>query len=273
MKAHRQQTAWRKKLYEVIYEADTRAGKIFDISLLIAILLSLAVVAWESIPGLDNTLHDALYYAEWVLTVLFSLEYVARLLAVRQPIRYATSFYGIIDLMAVLPTYLSILFPGLQYMMVWRSLRLLRIFRVLKLVPFLNEAGVLVNALVQSRRKILIFFTSLVIYVLIFGTLMYVVEGPENGFTSIPVGIYWAVVTMTTTGFGDVVPHTALGQTLASLVMLVGYSIIAVPTGIVSVEIARAMRTESAPTRICPSCLKEGHDEDAVYCKFCGSAL
>ncbi|MBL8018862.1 MAG: ion transporter [Leptospirales bacterium] len=262
---------WRLRLYETVYESETTAGKLFDICLLIAIVASLIVVAWESVPDLSETQLRVLSTIEWSLTVLFTFEYILRLIVVRRPLRYVASFYGLVDLVAIAPMYLAIFVPGMQYMIVWRSLRLLRVFRILKLGPFVQEASQLTEALVASRRKIIVFFSSLAILAFIFGTFMYVIEGPDNGFKSIPIAIYWAVVTMTTTGFGDIVPRTGLGQAIASFIMLLGYAILAVPTGIITAELAS--RHHKITTQTCPSCLKQGHETDAKHCKFCGTAL
>jgi voltage-gated potassium channel len=262
-------SGWRLRLYETIYEAETPAGRAFDIGLLICIVASLIVVAWESVPNLDPTLASVLNGFEWTLTGLFTLEYLLRLIAVRRPFRYVTSFYGLVDLAAILPVYLAVFIPDLHYMIVWRSLRLLRVFRILKLGPFVQEASLLQEAIAASRRKIIVFFSALAVLAFVFGTLMYAIEGPHNGFTSIPVGVYWAVVTMTTTGFGDIVPRTSIGQAIASFVMLLGYAILAVPTGIITAELSR----RDVTTHACPACLKYGHEKDAIHCKYCGSKL
>jgi voltage-gated potassium channel len=214
-----------------------------------------------------------LYALEWLFTVLFTIEYCLRLLSVRRPLRYATSFFGVVDLLAVIPTYLSILVPGSQYLLVIRILRLLRVFRLLKLSEYVMEADTLRRALRASRRKISVFISAVVLLVVIIGALMYVVEGEANGFTSIPVSIYWAIVTLTTVGYGDLSPKTPLGQMVASVVMVIGYGIIAVPTGIVSVELAHAVRERGISGQACPSCSAEGHDPDAVFCKYCGAKL
>ncbi len=214
----------------------------------------------------------ALRGIEWVFTILFSVEYVLRLICVDRAIRYARSFYGVVDLLAVVPTYLSVLLPGAQSLIVIRGLRLLRVFRVLKLAQFVGEARVMGAALHASARKIIVFLGTVLTLMLIIGALMYLIEGGEHGFTSIPASIYWTVVTMTTVGYGDIAPVTVPGQFLASIVMILGYGIIAVPTGIVTVELASATR-RSVSTRTCPSCLKEGHDRDAEFCKLCGSRL
>jgi voltage-gated potassium channel len=263
----------RARLHEVIFEADTRAGRLFDLALIWLILLSVATVILESIREVREQYTGPLHAIEWLFTLLFTVEYVLRLMSVRRPLRYATSFFGVIDLLAIIPTYLSILVPGSQYLLVIRILRLLRVFRVLKLAEYITEADTLRRALRASRRKISVFLTAVVLLTVIIGTLMYVVEGEEHGFTSIPVSIYWAVVTLTTVGYGDLSPRTPVGQMVASIVMVIGYGIIAVPTGIVSVELAQAARKQIVTTQSCPVCAAEGHDPDARYCKYCGATL
>ena len=263
----------RARLHEIIFEADTRAGRLFDLTLIWLILLSVATVILESVRSVRAQYGDLLYTLEWVFTLLFTVEYVLRLLSVRRPLRYATSFFGIVDLLAIIPTYLSIFIPGSQYLLVIRILRLLRVFRLLKLSEYVTEADTLRTALHASRRKISVFLSVVVLLVVVIGSLMYVVEGEEHGFTSIPVSIYWAIVTLTTVGYGDLSPRTPLGQILASLVMVIGYGIIAVPTGIVSVELAHATRQQRMMKQLCPACGAEGHDPDAVYCKYCGASL
>jgi voltage-gated potassium channel len=263
---------WRGRLHEVIFEADTRAGRAFDVTLIGLILLSVLAVMLESLRGVRERYGAALYAAEWGFTLLFTFEYVLRLASVRRPLRYASSFFGVVDILAIVPTYLSLLVAGSHYLLVVRILRLLRIFRILKLAEHLSEADVLMRALRASRRKISVFILTVLTMVVVIGTLLYVIEGEENGFTSIPVGIYWAVVTLTTVGYGDISPKTPAGQTLAAVVMIIGYGIIAVPTGIVTVEIAQAAR-KPVSTQSCPSCSAQGHDVDAVYCKYCASKL
>jgi voltage-gated potassium channel len=262
---------WRRRLHEIVFEADTPAGRAFDLALLVAILLSIVAVVLESLPDLRREYGRTLLAVEWAFTALFTIEYVVRLLCVTRPARYAASFFGIVDLLAVVPSYLTLVFPGSPSFVVLRAVRLLRVFRILKLARFLEDANLLVRALKASQRKISVFFGSLVTIVLIMGTLMYLIEGEENGFTSIPQGMYWAVVTMTTVGYGDVVPRTVLGRILATVVMILGYAIIAVPTGIVSVELAHAGRPVS--TQACPGCGRQGHDTDAYHCKYCGHLL
>ena len=269
--SERRQDSWQARLHEVIFEADTPAGKIFDIALLSAILLSVVAVMLESIAAVSARYGAELRLTEWLFTALFTVEYALRLLSVRRPLRYATSFFGLVDLLAILPTYLSLLVPGTHSLMAVRTLRLLRIFRVFKLTRYVGEAKVLSAALRASRAKILVFLWAVLTIVVLVGALMYVIEGAEHGFTSIPKSIYWAIVTMTTVGYGDMAPQTALGQLLASALMIVGYAIIAIPTGIVSVELASAHRAVS--TQACPVCGSGGHDPDARHCKRCGAAL
>jgi voltage-gated potassium channel len=262
---------WRRRLHEIIFEADTPAGRAFDVTLLLAILMSVLAVLLESMPEIRREHGEALRAVEWTFTVLFTIEYGLRLISVTRPARYAVSFLGVVDLLAILPTYLAVLFPATQSLIVIRAVRLLRVFRILKLARFLEDADILIRALSASRRKITVFLGSLLTIVLIVGTLMYLIEGEEHGFTSIPRSMYWAVVTLTTVGYGDIVPKTAVGRILAAFVMILGYSIIAVPTGIVSVEIAHATRPIS--TQACPACGRQGHDPDARHCKHCGEPL
>jgi len=261
---------WRGKLHEVIFGWETRGGRLFDIGLILAILLSVLAVMLESIGEFRDAYGEAIYYAEWIFTVLFTIEYGLRLSSVERPGKYATSFFGIIDLLAILPTYLSIFFPGAQYLLVIRLLRILRVFRVLKLAKYVASANVILAALKASAHKIAVFMATVLILVTIVGSLIYFVEGAENGFTSIPRSIYWAIVTVTTVGYGDISPQSILGQLLASLVMLMGYAIIAVPTGIVTVELAR-LRTEQVAD--CQRCGSPEHDSDARFCKRCGERL
>jgi voltage-gated potassium channel len=262
---------WRVRLHEVIFEADTPAGRGFDVGLLIAILVSVVAVVLESVADLRREYGVVLRAVEWIITVAFTVEYALRLVAVDHPWRYARSFFGIVDLLAIAPTYLALVVPEAHSLLVIRSIRLLRVFRILKLGHFLGEAQQLVTALRASRRKITVFLGGIVTIVVIVGTLMYVIEGEEHGFTSIPTSMYWAVVTMTTVGYGDIAPRTPLGQLLAALLMILGYAIIAVPTGIVSVELAHAGRAISR--QACPACGAEGHDVDATHCKYCGAHL
>ena len=262
----------RYRWYRVVFHHDSPAERNFDLLLIVVILASVLVVVLDSVPGIKARWHLPLYVAEWVFTVLFAAEYAVRLWVVRNPWRYARSFYGVIDLLAILPTLLSLLFPASTSLAVIRALRLLRIFRVLKLVEYSSEAGVLMQALWRSRRKILVFLTTVLTVVVVFGALMYLVEGPANGFTSIPTAMYWAVVTMATVGFGDIAPHTALGRFIASVLILIGYSIIAVPTGIYTAELARSLQPRRLRAR-CPQCGLPEHEADAWYCRKCGHAL
>lgn len=263
---------WRTVLREVIFEADTPTGKGFDIVLIVSILVSVAAVMLDSIGAMQSLYGSQLYQIEWFFTLIFTVEYLLRLLCVGRPFKYAISFYGVVDLLAIIPTYLSLFLPGSQYLLVIRILRILRIFRILKLVPYLGEAQLLMKALRKSGRKIAVFIYTVLTLVVIFGSLMYVIEGGEHGFTSIPRSIYWAIVTMTTVGYGDIAPQTSLGQALASIVMILGYGIIAVPTGIVTVEMSQAFGRKVS-TSVCSECSAEGHDVDARHCKFCGAVL
>lgn len=263
----------KSRLYEVVFESDTPAGKTYDVGLLICIVASVIVVALESISTLQSQFDRWLYILEWIFTIIFTLDYIARLWIVKNKRQYIFSFFGIIDLLSILPTYLGLFLVGAQSLMVIRSIRLLRIFRVFKLTRYVGEGQNLAQALRQSRPKIIVFLVTISTSVIITGTVMYLVEGPEHGFTSIPKSIYWAIVTMTTVGYGDLAPQTALGQTLASFIMILGYGIIAVPTGIVSAEMVALKHKEKITTQVCPHCLKEGHDHDAIFCKFCGGSL
>jgi voltage-gated potassium channel len=263
---------WRHRLHEIVFEAETPAGKRFDVGLLWVIVASVAVVVAESVPELGAAYGDLFHALEWAFTILFTVEYLLRLAAVRRPWVWARSLFGVIDLLAVLPTYLALVLPGAQTLLVLRALRLLRIFRILKLAEFVREASLLRAALAGSRRKILLFLGTVLILVLIIGSLMYLVEGEAAGFASIPLSMYWAVVTLTTVGYGDLAPQSALGRLLASIVMLLGYSILAVPTGIFTSELLAAWRGKVS-TEACPSCGADGHDADARHCKFCGARL
>jgi voltage-gated potassium channel len=266
--------SWRENLRVIIFEADTPAGKAFDVALLVAIVLSVTAVMLESVAWVRRDYGVELSLIEWLFTLLFTVEYVLRLAVVPRASQYARSFFGVVDLLAILPTYLSVLVPGAQSLLVIRGLRLLRIFRVFKLGRFLGEANLLTQALTRSRHKVTVFLGTVLILVTILGAVMYLIEGPENGFTSIPLAVYWAVVTMTTVGYGDLVPQTVLGQTLAAMVMILGYSIIAVPTGIITAEIVEtAVASRKVTTRCCPHCMSEGHEPTAGYCKDCGGAL
>lgn len=263
---------WRHRMHEVIFEADTPAGRGFDVALLWCIVISVLAVVLESVPQIRAQYAFPLRVLEWTFTILFTVEYALRLISVGRPLRYALSFYGLVDLLAIVPTYVSILLPGAQTLIVIRALRLLRVFRILKLVHFVNEARQLVLAIRASVRKIIVFLGAVMTLVLIIGTVMYLIEGEANGFDSIPRGIYWAIVTLTTVGYGDIAPSTLLGQIFAGAVMILGYAIIAVPTGIVTVELSRATDRKIS-TQACPQCSAEGHDSDALCCKFCGARI
>jgi voltage-gated potassium channel len=268
-------SGWRRKLFIVVFEADTRAGRLFDLLLIGVILASVIVVVLDSMRPIGAALRTAFEVMEWCFTLIFTVEYVLRLACVERPLRYAISLFGIIDLVAVLPTYLAFFFPDLHALIDVRILRLLRIFRILKMGAYIAEYSALGRALAASRRKIFIFLSFVVMVVLVMGTLMYVIEGPENGFTSIPVGMYWAVVTMTTVGFGDITPRTDLGRLIASFQMLLGWGILAVPTGIVSAEFtAQSFRRPGLwVLRACPACGHTGHEPEARFCKDCGAPL
>lgn len=268
---------WRKRLHEIIFEADTPAGLAFDAGLLLAILGSVTFVMLASVEPIHAAYRELFDAAEWAFTALFTVEYGLRLLSVRRPLRYATSFFGVVDLLSILPTWLGLFLTGANSLMVVRTLRLLRAFRVFKMASYLVESRVLMLALARSRQKIFVFLTAVLCAVVVAGTLMYVVEGPENGFTSIPVSVYWAIVTITTVGYGDISPHTPLGQAIAACMMVLGYGVLAVPTGIVSVELAEAARSPTETgvigTQHCSVCALDAHDGDAKFCKRCGHAL
>ncbi|MCF7203432.1 ion transporter [Pseudomonas oligotrophica] len=264
--------SWRERLYVIIFFTSTPAGRRFDTALLIVIFASLVVVMLDSVAAVKQQHGALLATLEWTFTALFALEYLMRIYSHPEPRKYIFSFYGAIDLLSVVPAFIALLYPDAQYLLIVRVIRMLRVFRVLKLTPYLSQANFLLVALRGSRQKIIVFLLSVSTLVIVYGTLMYVIEGPENGFTSIPMSIYWAVVTLTTVGFGDIVPHTALGKALATLVMITGYSIIAVPTGIFTAELANAMRGEGLQLK-CPSCSKDSHEASAAFCSQCGSQL
>ncbi len=266
------QVKWQFVLHEIIFEADTPKGKLFDVLLIFCILFSVVIVMLDSVTTIRTQYGTSLYVIEWIVTILFTIEYMLRIICVGRPIRYITSYFGVVDLLAILPTYLSLVLPGSHYLMVIRILRVFRIFRVLKLAKYLGETSMLVTALKASSRKISIFLFFVLTLVVIIGSLMYMIEGHKNGFTSIPRGVYWAIVTLTTVGYGDISPNTAIGQALAAVVMILGYGIIAVPTGIVTFEMAGAFEREITTTS-CPECASEGHDKDAEYCKYCGAKI
>lgn len=262
----------RYRWYRRVFHHDAPDERNFDLWLIAAILASVTVVILDSVPAVKERWHGVLYLAEWFFTLLFTAEYALRLWVVRKPLRYARSFYGVIDLLAILPTFLSLLFPASASLTVIRALRLLRIFRVLKLVEYSSEAGVLIEALLRSRRKIFVFIATLLTIVVIFGALMYVVEGPDKGFTSIPTGMYWAIVTVATVGFGDIAPTTSFGRFITSVLIVIGYSIIAVPTGIYTAELARSMQPKRRVVR-CVECGLPDHETDAWHCRKCGRSL
>ena len=261
------------KTYEIIFEADTKEGRLFNVVLLVCIIISIITIILESVQPIRERFGTALKVLEWLITLLFTMEYVARIWSVKDKRRYVFSFMGIIDLLSVLPTYIALVFTGAQSFMVVRSLRLLRIFRIFKLSRYVGEGQYLMRALKASQHKIIVFLLTVMTSVIIAGTIMYMIEGPEHGFKDIPTSIYWAIVTMTTVGYGDIAPQTSLGQAIASLIMILGYGIIAVPTGIVSSEMISMKKDERITTQVCPHCLKEGHDVDAVHCKYCGGKL
>ncbi|QRM90892.1 ion transporter [Lacinutrix sp. WUR7] len=267
---------WRLKLQEIIYEADTPAGKLFDVVLLITIIASIILVMLESVRSIDLKYHNLLNISEWVITILFSLEYVARIITVKKPLKYITSFYGVIDLLSTIPKYLSLIFGGVHALAALRALRLLRVFRILKLARYLGASNNLLTAIKASRVKISVFLFAVVIISIILGTIMYMVEGEENGFTNIPKSVYWCIVTLTTVGYGDIAPQTPIGQFIASIVMILGYGIIAVPTGIVTSELTKTMGPDKkihTNTQACPNCSKEGHKDNAEFCYSCGHKL
>lgn len=268
------QQNWKQKLFTIIFEADTKAGRIFDLALLFFILLSLAIVMLESMKSVNDIYGRELFTLEWIVTILFTIEYVLRLISVERPVKYMTSFYGIIDLLSILPTYLSLLIPGSHFLLAIRALRLMRVFRILKLSQFVREGTTIVLAMKASARRISIFLSFVVLLSIILGALIYVVEsGVNEKYSSIPQSVYWAIVTITTVGYGDISPITPVGKLIASFIMLLGYAIIAVPTGIVTVELSRSARRDETNTTACPNCSAYGHDPDAKFCKYCGHSL
>lgn len=267
-------SSWRDKLHEIIFEADTPAGKAFDVVLMILILVSIVEVMVESVNEFARDYGRLLLIIEWILTIIFTIEYILRIISVKKPWKYITSFYGIIDFLAIVPTFLTLVITVFQakYLIVIRAFRLIRIFRIFKLARFLREGQTILVAMRASLAKITVFLTFVVLLVLIFGSLMYLIEAnADSGFTNIPRSIYWAIVTITTVGYGDIAPATPLGQFLAAIIMLLGYAVIAVPTGIVTMELVNA--NNKTNTQACPSCSREGHDDDADFCKFCGEKL
>lgn len=265
--------SWRSRLHDTIYESNTKAGKTFDIALLILIVASIVTVMLDSMPGLKPEYGRLFFTLEWIFTIIFTIEYILRLICIRRPLRYVFSSLGIIDLLAIIPSYLSFFFAGAQSLLVFRALRLLRVFRIFKLTHFLSEMQFLGSAIRGSLKKIAIFMLIVLSVVIILGSIMYLVEGTENGFHSIPDSIYWAIVTITTVGYGDIAPVTPLGKFIASLIMFIGYGIIAVPTGIVTTEMVMKARQKGHHSEACPSCGREGHDADAAHCKWCGEKL
>ncbi len=280
MKEHKIHSGWRHRLHEIIYEADTPMGKFFDVTLSVLIIVSVILVMLESVKEIDLGYHRILLGLEWVVTIFFTLEYIARIISIKKPLKYVFSFYGIIDLISTIPLYLSYIFAGSQVLLAVRAFRLLRIFRILKLVKFLGEASQLGAALKASRAKIAVFIYVVLILSVIMGTLMYLIESDEAGFTSIPRSIYWTIVTLTTVGYGDIAPQTNLGQFIATIIMVLGYGIIAVPTGIVTVEFSKSGQNKvpgrdivHTNTQACPSCASEGHRDNAKHCYSCGDIL
>ena len=272
MTNHKPLTPLQKKLHEIIFEADTRPGKWFDILLLWAIVLSVTTVMLESVNSINAVYGKEIKMIEWAFTFIFTIEYLARLYSIGKPLKYVFSFYGVIDLLSIIPTYLGLFVAGTHTLSIIRSIRLLRVFRILKLAQFMGEAKTLSTALKASKEKIIVFLFAVLSLTFILGTIMYLIESPESGFTSIPRSIYWAIVTLTTVGYGDIAPQTVLGQTLASLLMITGYAIIAVPTGIVGAEIAKT-DTKNTNTKSCNQCGKDEHDNNAVHCNHCGAKL
>ncbi len=270
-----QKSNWKSRLHEVIYEADTPAGRLFDVVLLIVIIISIIFVMLESVEWIDKEYHDFLNTTEWIITILFTLEYLARIVSVKNPKKYIFSFYGIIDLLSTIPKYLSLFLVGSHHLVALRALRLLRIFRILKLTRYIGESTNFVRSLKASKAKISVFLFAVVILCVILGTVMYLVEGnSDSGFTSIPRSVYWAIVTLTTVGYGDIAPATPLGQLIASLIMIMGYGIIAVPTGIVTSEMTKIRKHEvQINTQSCPNCLEDKHKDNAIFCHKCGNKL
>lgn len=270
---HPEYPAWKQKLHEIIYEADTPAGKLFDIVLLFFIVFSVVLVMLESITSINTKYADTFYVAEWIITIIFSIEYILRILVIKRPRKYIFSFYGIVDLLSTLPSYISFFFGGQNLLLTIRALRLLRVFRILKVTRYIGESNKLASALRNSKAKILVFLFAVLIICVIAGTLMYLIEGENGGFDNIPLSIYWCIVTLTTVGFGDIAPITPLGRLIASLIMIMGYGIIAVPTGIVSAEYNKAGKEEDHNTQVCPNCNAHRHLNNAHYCHKCGHLL
>lgn len=286
MKKQKPSTNWKSKLHEIIYEADTPMGKWFDLTLILLILISVILIMLESVKEIDAEYHGLLLTLEWIVTVFFTIEYIARIITIKKPFKYIFSFYGIIDFISTIPLYLSYIFAGSQVLLAFRVFRMLRIFRILKLVKFIGESSQLLQAMKASRTKIAVFIYVVLILSVIMGTVMYLIEGDEAGFTSIPRSIYWTIVTLTTVGYGDIAPETNLGQFIATIIMVMGYGIIAVPTGIVTVEFSKQSKGDSKEeatihdnfnihlnTQSCQHCSKEGHRDDATHCYNCGNPL
>lgn len=273
MKNYLNKKNWKSKLHDIIYEADTPAGKWFDIILILTIIISIILVMLESVESFDRNYHNFLNIAEWIITILFTIEYIVRVITIKKPSSYIFSFYGIIDLLATIPKYISLIFVGTHALVALRALRLLRVFRILKLARYLGASKTLTTALKSSRIKIAVFLLSVLVLTIILGTIMYLVEGPKNGFTSIPYSMYWAIVTLTTVGYGDISPHSPLGQFIASIVMILGYGIIAVPTGIMTSEITKVDYLPHTNTQHCPHCDSGKHLDNAKYCGNCGEKL
>ena len=269
MKTPHTKLNWKEKLHEIIYEADTKKGKLFDVILLIAIIASVVLVMLESVDSFDKKYHTFLNVSEWIITVLFSIEYILRVISIKKPLKYIFSFYGIIDLLSTIPKYLSFVIVGSHNLAALRALRLLRVFRILKLARYVGASNKLLVALRASKAKIAVFLFFVVIVCVILGTIMYMIEGEENGFTNIPKSIYWAIVTLTTVGFGDIAPQTPFGQLIASIIMILGYGIIAIPTGIISSEMTKNTSDIDSNTQSCSNCAKENHKDKAEYCYNC----
>jgi voltage-gated potassium channel len=262
----------KERIYTIIFGTDTPAGKRFDVVLIYTILISVFIVVLDSVNEVSATYGRYLLALEWILTIVFTIEYALRIYVSPKPWGYIRSFYGIVDLLSILPSYLGLIYADIGYLLIIRLLRVLRVFRVFKLMQYIGEANLLARALIVSRRKIFVFFSFVLVLAVIFGSLMFVVEGPDNGFTSIPKSVYWTIVTITTVGYGDITPHTVIGQIIATLVMLTGYSIIAVPTGIFTAEIAQEMQRQRSEKN-CQNCNTSGHETDADYCRKCGAEL
>ncbi len=273
MESKKNNRSWRSQVHEVIYETDTPKGRLFDVILLLAILASVLLVMLESVASIYAKYSRLFEYVEWVITLFFTAEYILRIVCVKKPLKYIFSFYGIIDLLSTLPKYISLFIPGAYALTTLRALRLLRVFRILKLGRYVGASNTLIVSLYKSRAKIAVFLFSVLILTIILGTMMYLIEGPEHGFTSIPKSIYWAIVTLTTVGYGDIAPATLLGQLIASLVMIMGYGIIAVPTGIIGAEISQSQQESHLNSEHCPTCMEDKHLENSNYCHKCGSRL